>query len=192
MAINAYGRGVTDRLVLPVAGLLVRLGATANWLTFAGFVGTVAGMTILLAGAPRIGAVVAALAACVDALDGAVARLRGSTSAFGAFYDSVMDRVSDMVLFGTALWLVKDRPVLFAVGLVALGAALVTSYVRAKAESLGWSATVGVVERPERLIILLLALGFRFEALALWILAAGGLVTVAQRLRAVLRQAGRS
>lgn len=192
MAINAYGRAVTDRLVLPVARFLVRLGATANWLTFTGFVGTVAGMAILLAGAPKTGAIIAAGAACVDALDGAVARLRGSTSAFGAFYDSVMDRVSDTVLLGTALWLVKDRPVLFAVGLVALGAALLTSYVRAKAESLGWSATVGVVERPERLIVLLLALGFRLEAIALWVLAVGGLVTVGQRLWAVLRQAGRS
>jgi CDP-diacylglycerol--glycerol-3-phosphate 3-phosphatidyltransferase len=79
--------------------------------------------------------------------------------------------------------------VLFTVALVALGAALLTSYIRAKAESLGWTATVGLLERPERVIILIVGIGLGLLPFALWVLAVGGTVTVAQRLRVVRRQA---
>jgi len=192
MALNAYARSATDRLVLPVARGLVRLGVTANWLTFAGLVGTLAGVAIVLLGAPFTGAVIAGVSALIDAFDGTVARLRGTSSPFGAFYDSVTDRVSDAAVFGAAAWLVRDDPVVFGVAMVALAGAQVTSYIRAKAESLGWEATIGVIERPERMLILVFAIGFGFLRPALWVLAAGALVTIAQRLRAVLRQAGRT
>ncbi len=192
MALNAYARTATDRLVLPVGKLLVRLGATANWLTFSGLVGTVLGMGVVLAGAPFAGACIAALASCVDALDGTVARLRGSQSPFGAFYDSVVDRFSDSVILGTAAWLVRDTPVLFALAVVAFAGALITSYIRAKAESLGWDATVGVIERPERLVISITLIGLGYAPAAVVVLAAGSLVTIAQRFRAVLRQVDRT
>ena len=187
--LNAYGRAVTDRLVVPIARGLVRIGVTPNWLTFAGLVLSIAGVVILLSGRPFVGAIVMALGAAIDALDGAVARLRGSSGPFGAFYDSVTDRISDMVVFGAAAWLVREDPLLFGVAIVALGAAQVTSYIRAKAESLGWDATVGIIERPERVIILITAIGLGFLPIALWVLAVGGLITVAQRLVAVVRQA---
>lgn len=189
MALNAYARTTTDRVVLPIARSMVRAGLTANWLTFGGFAGTVLGAGIVLSGRSALGAVVLAAAASVDAFDGTVARLRGSVTAFGSFYDSVMDRMSDAVIFGAAAWLVRDDPVAFTVAVVALASALVTSYIRAKAESLGWEATVGLVERPERLIVVILGLGFEVVEPALWLLAVGGLVTIAQRFRAVLRQA---
>jgi CDP-diacylglycerol--glycerol-3-phosphate 3-phosphatidyltransferase len=189
MALNAYARTATDRVVVPIARSLVRVGATANWLTFAGLVGTVLGTTIVLLGRPLAGALVCAGSCLVDAFDGSVARLRGSVSAFGSFYDSVTDRVSDAVIFGAAAWLVREEPVLFTLAIVALATAQITSYIRAKAESLGWDATVGLVERPERLIIVLVGIGFDVLGPALWVLAVGGLVTIAQRFRAVLRQA---
>jgi CDP-diacylglycerol--glycerol-3-phosphate 3-phosphatidyltransferase len=192
MALNAYARSTTDRVVLPVARALVRIGVTANWLTFSGLVGTLAGVAVMLLGAPLLGAVIAGVAALVDALDGTVARLRGTSSPFGAFYDSVTDRISDAAVFGAAAWLVRDDPVDFAVAVIALAGAQVTSYIRAKAESLGWQATVGVIERPERLLIVLLAIGLGFLRPALWVLAVGALVTIAQRIRAVLHQAGRT
>lgn len=192
MAINAYARTATDRLVLPVGKLLVRLGATANWLTFSGLVGTVLGMGVVLAGAPFAGACIAALASCIDALDGTVARLRGSQSPFGSFYDSVVDRFSDSVILGTAAWLVRDEPVLFALAVVALAGSLITSYIRAKAESLGWDATVGVIERPERLVISITLIGLGYAPVAVVVLAAGSLVTIAQRFHAVLRQVDRT
>lgn len=188
MALNAY-RAVTDRVVVPVAKGLVKVGATPNWLTFFGLVMSLVGVGIVLTGRPFIGAVTMALGAAVDAFDGAVARLRGSSGPFGAFLDSVTDRVSDAAIFGSAAWLVREDPLLFAVAIVAMGTAQITSYIRAKAESLGWDATVGVVERAERVIILITAIGLGLLPTALWILAIGGLITIAQRLAAVVRQA---
>lgn len=188
MTLNAYGRKATDRLVTPIARGLVRLGVTANWLTFGGMVGVFIGVAVLLSGRPVLGAVVLAFATVVDAFDGAVARLRGSSGPFGSFYDSVVDRVSDAAIFGAVAWLVRDDPLLFGVAIVALTGAQITSYIRAKAESLGWNATVGVLERAERVIIIVLAIGFGLVPIALWVLAIGSLVTIAQRFRAVLRQ----
>ena len=188
MAINAYARAVTDRLVVPIARGLVRIGVTPNWLTFFGLVTTLLGVVAVLRYG-RVGAFVLALGTATDAFDGSVARLRSSASRFGAFYDSVTDRVSDAAILGAAVWLVRDDPLLFGVAMVALAGAQLTSYVRAKAESLGWTATVGVIERPERMAIIVLGIGFDLLAPALWLLAIGSLVTVAQRLRAVLSQA---
>jgi CDP-diacylglycerol--glycerol-3-phosphate 3-phosphatidyltransferase len=191
VALNAYARAVTDRAVAPVARGLVRVGATPNWLTFLGLVITLVGVGVVLAVGRFPGALVMALGTLLDAFDGAVARERGSSGKFGAFYDSVTDRIGDAAVFGAALWLVRDDPLLFAVAVVAAGGAQVTSYIRAKAEALGWEATVGIIERPERVIILISSIGFGFLPVALWVLAAGGLITIAQRLRAVVRQAYR-
>ena len=191
MALNAYARSATDRLVVPIARWLVHLGATPNWITTAGLVGTAAGCAIVLLGAPVPGGILLTAAVLTDAFDGAVARERGMTSPLGSFYDSVADRVSDALLFSTAAWLARDDAVLFGLAMVALAAAFTTSYMRAKAESLGWNATVGLVERPERLIILIPGIGLGLLWIALPLLAAGGCLTVAQRGRAVLRQAGR-
>jgi len=188
VAINAYARAVTDRLVVPIARGLVRIGVTPNWLTFFGLVTTLLGVVAVLRYG-RVGAFVLALGTATDAFDGSVARLRSSASRFGAFYDSVTDRVSDAAILGAAVWLVRDDPLLFGVAMVALAGAQLTSYVRAKAESLGWTATVGVIERPERMAIIVLGIGFDLLAPALWLLAIGSVVTVAQRLRAVLSQA---
>jgi CDP-diacylglycerol--glycerol-3-phosphate 3-phosphatidyltransferase len=189
MALNAHARVLTDRLVVPLGRGLVRLGATADALTLGGLLATLTGVAVVLAGAPRAGAVVLAVATAGDALDGTVARLRGRASDLGAFLDSVADRVSDAAILGAALWLVRGDPLLFTVGVVALACAQLTSYIRAKAESLGWNATVGLVERPERVIVLVLALFFSALAPGLWLLAAGGAVTVVQRLRVVVDQA---
>jgi CDP-diacylglycerol--glycerol-3-phosphate 3-phosphatidyltransferase len=189
MALNAYARTLTDHVVVPVGRGLVRLGATANGITVAGLLLTLVGVGVVLAGRPRAGAAVLAVATATDAFDGTVARLRGRVSRLGSFADSVADRISDAAILGAVLWLVRDDPLLFAVGVTALASALVTSYIRAKAESLGWNATVGIVERPERAIVIVLALFFGALPLGLWLLAVGGLVTIGQRLRAVVEQA---
>ncbi|MDP8978100.1 MAG: CDP-alcohol phosphatidyltransferase family protein [Actinomycetota bacterium] len=188
MALNAYARALTDRLVVPVARGFVRLGLTADRLTMLGMLGVLAGVVVALTGRVQAGALLMAASALADAFDGAVARLRGTSTALGAFYDSVADRVCDVAVFGLAAWLVRDDPLLFGVAGVALTGALLTSYIRAKAESLGWSATVGLLERPERMTILIWSMFFGVLPLGLWALAVGGLVTVAQRLRVVRRQ----
>lgn len=190
MALNAYARTITNRIADPVAGVLSRLGFSANGLTLAGLCVVVAGVGLVVTGRPRIGAAVVAIGSIVDAFDGALARRLGTDGKLGAFADSVTDRVGDVALFGAAAWLVRDDPVTFAVAVVAFGGAQLTSYVRARAESLGWDATVGVIERAERVIVLIFAFFFGFVGLAVWILAAGSLVTIGQRLAAVARQAG--
>lgn len=190
MALNAYARAAADRITIPLAKGLVAVGATANWMTCLGMVLAVAGAVVAASGQRFPGALVIAFGAVIDALDGGVARLRGTSGKLGAFYDSVADRIADAAIFGAVLWLMRDEPVLFVVALVALGLAQATSYMRARAESLGWTATVGVMERAERLVALLLGLAFPILLpIALWLLAVGGLVTVGQRLRVVMRQA---
>lgn len=189
MAINAYARAVSDRVVVPIAKGLVKAGATPDWITLVGLLTTMAGVGVVLTGRPFVGALVMALGTALDAFDGAVARLRGTSGPLGAFYDSVTDRISDAAIFGAAAWLVRDNPTTFVVAIVAMGAAQITPYIRAKAESLGWEATVGVIERAERVIILIIAIAFGFLPLALWLLAVGGVITIGQRLVAVVRQA---
>jgi CDP-diacylglycerol---glycerol-3-phosphate 3-phosphatidyltransferase len=190
VALNAYARTAVDKIIIPVARGLARIGVTANWLTFTGLVLILVGAGLVASDRRLAGAIVIASSGIADLLDGSVAKVRGTTGPFGAFYDSTVDRVADVAIFGAVAWLVRDDPLLFTLTFVALGAAQVTSYMRAKAESLGWNATVGVIERAERLIIILLGIAFPvLLPVALWLLVVGGLVTVGQRLRVVLQQA---
>ncbi|MFO8074924.1 MAG: CDP-alcohol phosphatidyltransferase family protein [Egibacteraceae bacterium] len=187
--LNAHARTLTDRLVQPVARALVRLGLTPNALTTAGLLVTLAGAAVVVTDRPVLGATIMAAGLVLDAFDGAVARLSGRCTPLGAFYDSVADRLADLAILGALVWLVLPSPLGFAVGMTALATALLTSYIRAKAESLGLDATVGVLERAERLVIVLLGLWLDLVALALWVLAVGGVVTVLQRVVVVWRQA---
>ena len=189
MAVNAHFRSITDRAVVPMGRGMVRLGLTANTLTTLGLLGVVVGMGVLLSGRPVLGGWIAALSTALDAFDGTVARLTNTQSELGAFYDSVADRVADATIFGACLWLARGEPLTFTLVMVALAAALITSYVRAKAESLGWDATVGLIERPERVVIILLAVGYGFLVWGAGILAVGGVITIVQRLHAVYGQA---
>lgn len=188
--LNAHARTLTDRLVMPIARALARLGFTPNWLTFLGMTLTVLGVALVLVGLRVTGALVLAVGLLTDAFDGSVARVRGSASSFGAFYDSVADRVGDAVVFGGLAWLMLPDPLLFALVMVAFSTATLTSYIRAKAESLGWTATVGVLERAERMMIVVAGLLFDIVPLALAVLALGGVITVLQRVWTVWRQAG--
>ncbi|WP_165492257.1 CDP-alcohol phosphatidyltransferase family protein [Egibacter rhizosphaerae] len=182
---------MTERLTVPVARACVRVGVTANALTALGLVVTLIGVGVVVAGAPVIGGLVMATGLLTDAVDGAVAREQGRPTRFGSFFDSVADRVGDAAVFGLLVWLVADRPVLLAIALVAFAAALITSYVRAKAESLGWRASVGLLERPERMVILVVGVVFDLVPVAVVVLAVGGVATVLQRVIAVREQAQR-
>lgn len=188
MALNAYARAATDRLLTPVGRAMARIGFTANGMTAAGVILTVAGIGVVLAGYPRSGAWVLAFATATDAFDGIVARERGTAGPLGAFFDSLADRIGEALIFGTVAWLVRDDPLLFGAAVFVLGGSQVTSYIRAKAESLGWNATVGVLEHAERVIIIILAIHFSLLPLALWVLAVGAAITIVQRLRVVIRQ----
>jgi CDP-diacylglycerol--glycerol-3-phosphate 3-phosphatidyltransferase len=132
----------------------------------------------------RLGGVVALLAAAFDMLDGRVARLRGRETKFGAYLDSTMDRYSDMVLYMGLLLLYArmDRtPHMVLVWVAAFGS-FMTSYARARAECLVSRCTVGFMERPERIALIVIGAVFNRMSTVLWIIAILSNVTAIQRV----------
>lgn len=189
MTLDAHRRDQVTRLVRPVGAALARLGLTADALTAIGLLLVVASALALLLGRPITAGVLLALGGIADLLDGSVAHARGGPTARGGFYDSVADRVADGVILAAVAWVVRADPLLFGLAVTALVSAEVTSYVRAKAESLGYDCSVGLLERAERTIILVAGLVFRpvLLTIAIGVLALGGVLTVGQRLVHVAR-----
>lgn len=175
---------------------LSRLGFTANVLTALGVALSAVAAWRIARGAFLSAGLILTAGGCLDFCDGAVARVRGTASKFGAFLDSVTDRFSDAFAFSGFAWyfFAQGNERLAIVTLTAYGAGQLTSYIRAKAESLGYDCRVGLLERAERLIVinsgLILSAFWRPTVeIALWIVAVAGLITVAQRLVHVSRQA---
>jgi len=182
----------------PLGRALVRAGVSADAVTIAGTVGVVIASVAFAARGQLVAAtVVITLCALLDVLDGAMARARGTTSRFGALLDSVMDRVADGAVFGCVAWWLatSGQRVLAAVTLICLVGGQVVSYVKARAEALGFQCDVGIAERMERLILLGvgalltgLGVGWALPA-AMWLLLGLTLITVVQRIEVVRRQA---
>ena len=178
----------------PVGIRLRRIGIRADHLTAAGVVMAAGAAVAIATGHLSLGLLLLILTGLPDALDGAVAKASGTAGPRGAFFDSVADRVSDTLLLGGVAWyLASTDPGLIALlPMAVLGASLIISYERAKAESLGFNAKGGVMERAERTI--LLGLGLLFEALlipVLWIMLVLTLITAVQRFVKVWRQASK-
>lgn len=193
MAIDSWARDISRRVLDPVGVVLARLGVSANALTTAGILLTALAAVLVANGWFLAGAWVLLVGSLSDTFDGPVARARGQSSLVGTFYDSVADRLADGMIFGAVIWAMRGDPPLFVAAVAALVGAQLTSYVRAKAESLGVTCTTGLVERAERAIALLIGLAFHPWLLApvLWLLAAGSLFTVAQRVVHVVRKLDR-
>jgi len=185
----AYG----DAITAPIGRSLSRTGISPNAITTFGLVLTAAATAIVATGQPVVGGWVLVAGGLMDTFDGAVARASGRATPFGSFYDSVTDRVSDGLILGGMAWWLRDQPRLFILILVALVAAQVTSYVRAKAEAIDLDCSVGIMERVERAVLLMLALIFHRWLVepVLWLLAVGGVVTVIQRIHHVWCQIDR-
>lgn len=145
------------RLFDPVARLLLRMGARPNHLTVLGLGVSVAAAYVFASGRLRGGAALLAMAGLFDFFDGAVARLAGSDSDYGAFLDSVVDRYSDVaVLLGVLVYYQQHGDTSGAVLTMAtLAGTVMTSYTKARAQSIGVRCDIGIVERPERLIALI-------------------------------------
>ncbi len=187
-------------VVKPVANLLIRLGVSPDAVTIVGTVGVVAGALVFFPGGHLwLGVVVIAVFVFSDLLDGYMARTLGTSSKWGSFLDSTLDRLGDAAIFaGLAIWLFGGGhdDVLGYVALWALVMGSVTSYTRAKAESLGLSAKGGIAERADRLAAVLVLTFFSdvldlhvLLTVVLWALAAASTVTVVQRMLSVRRQA---
>jgi CDP-diacylglycerol---glycerol-3-phosphate 3-phosphatidyltransferase len=191
-------RPALGRVLTPIGQAVARTGVSPNTITVIGTVGVVAGALGLF---PRgeffWGTMVITAFVLFDMLDGAVARVTGRISKWGAFLDSTMDRVADAAIFaGLMIGLLDgDRRLAAYVALYCLVSGVVVSYAKARAEGLGYTCDVGIAERSERLIIVLVAAGLDglgvpyVLAAALWVLAALSTFTVGQRFAAVRRQA---
>ena len=186
----------TARLLDPLSRALLRIGVTPNAVTVLGTAGVGVGAIGFAARGSLVWAVViVTLSGLTDVMDGAMARARGTSSRFGALLDSTMDRVADGMVFGSLAYFYRDdTPTLIAV-LLCLVTGQVVSYVKARADSLGLDASKGLVERAERLILTgvgALFTGFGLSwglPAALWLLAAGSLFTVGQRMWQAARSA---
>jgi archaetidylinositol phosphate synthase len=161
---------------------LARIGLTPNQVTIIGFLFTALGATFIIEKVLYAGALLIIAGGLFDALDGALARLKGTLSAFGGVLDSVVDRYSDGLIIAS-VWYALGIP--FLVGSLAFVGSLLTSYTRARLEAAGTGsiASIGLLERPERLILLVLAI--LLPALSLYIFIVVALLsnfTVFQRL----------
>jgi CDP-diacylglycerol--glycerol-3-phosphate 3-phosphatidyltransferase len=180
-----------ERAVRPVGANLHRKGVSADHLTLVGVGMAVVAAVAIGGGALRAGVILLVLTALPDVLDGAVAKASGTASSRGSFFDSVADRLTDALLLGGVAWYLAgtgERVVLLPMALLA--ATMLVSYQRAKAESLGFTARGGLMERAERLVGL--GIGLLFDSLlvtVLWIMLALTLVTALQRFIRVWRQA---
>ena len=172
------------RVFDPVARLLLRMGARPNHLTVLGLGVSVAAAYVFSVGRLRWAAVLLAVAGLFDFFDGAVARLAGSDSDYGAFLDSVVDRYSDVaVLLGVLVLYQQQGNMMGAVLTMAtLAGTVMTSYTKARAQSIGVRCDIGVVERPERLIALIAGATFHVLTPVMALLAVLTNVTALQRI----------
>lgn len=177
------------RISDPVARVLLGVRVRPNQLTVLGLVCSALSAWAFVAGAPRLGGLILALAGALDILDGALARASGQVSPFGAFLDSVLDRYSDLlVLAGIILHFVRTgEPGSAAAGLLALIGTVMVSYTRARAESLGVECRVGLMERGERLLILIVGALLGLLTAAVWVVALGANLTAIHRIVHVRR-----
>ena len=164
----------------PLARGLHRVGITANAVTVLGVIITMAGSALLIMERPLAALIVLLAGALSDTLDGQLAKAAGGGTRFGAFLDSTLDRVSDAALAcgAAALGAARGDALLFWAALVGLVASFLVSYVRAKAESMGTTATVGLMPREARLTILLFGVGF-WGVFGLYVLFVAAVVAVA-------------
>ena len=193
MALRSQFPQYVEAVTAPIGRGLARTGVSPNVLTTLGLLLTAAATWAVVAGQPFVGGVILLAGGLMDTFDGAVARAAGRSTPFGGFYDSVSDRISDGLILGGLAWWLKDEPRLFALAVVALVAAEVTSYVRARAEAIDLTCSIGIMERAERAVLLILALILHQWLLepVLWVLAVGGMVTVIQRVHHVWCQIDR-
>jgi CDP-diacylglycerol--glycerol-3-phosphate 3-phosphatidyltransferase len=197
---NVQVRTVFTKLLNPLGARLARAGVTPNAITIFGTVGAVASALVFFTrGWWFTGTLLIWAFVMLDALDGIVARQSGKTSKFGAVLDSTCDRFADAAVFGSIAWYFamhgQKWMVLGALLCLVLGS--ITSYIRARAEGAGFTASVGIAERTDRLIIVLVGTGLTgdpfgvpyVQAVALWLLVAASTITVGQRIVTVYRQA---
>ena len=172
------------RIIQPIARLLTRLGLTPNTVTVLGFLLSAAVALVLASGRLTLSGLLLIATLAFDAVDGTMARMQGTTSRFGAFLDSTLDRWTELFLYGALVWhylqFGQDLNVLLAVA--AMSTSVMVSYTRARAEGVGLPCKEGIFTRFERMVVLIIGLLFGLTPWALGIIAALAGITAVQRI----------
>jgi CDP-diacylglycerol--glycerol-3-phosphate 3-phosphatidyltransferase len=178
--IGEGSRWLLDKIV----GALAATGINPNFLTFLGLVVNFWAAVMFATGRFRLAAAIIFFAGFLDMLDGQVARRQNRVTAFGAFYDSTLDRYSDMALYMGLLvyYAVSARTSYVVLAAVATAGSVMVSYTRARAESLIPTCKVGFMERPERLVLLIMGGAFNRMAPVLWVISVISTITVIHRI----------
>ncbi|MBO0895791.1 MULTISPECIES: phosphatidylinositol phosphate synthase [Arthrobacter] len=198
--LNKYARGFFTAVFTPLASWLLRRGITPDMVTIAGTLGVmIGGLVFYPLGQLFWGTLFITAFIFSDVIDGIMARQQARTGKWGGFLDSTLDRFADGALFaGVSIWFFTggNNDAIGIAAIIALVLGMLVSYIRAKAESLGFNANVGIAERAERLVSLLVATGLVglgvpeiLLLVVLVLLCAASCVTIAQRMLAVRRQA---
>jgi CDP-diacylglycerol--glycerol-3-phosphate 3-phosphatidyltransferase len=198
-------RAAYVKLSTPVAKAALRIGLTPDSVTILGTAASViASLTLFPIGQLWWGAFTVWIFVLSDMLDGAMARVQGGGTKFGAVLDATCDRIGDGAVFCGLLWWAAfglNDPSLVVATMICLVTSQVISYIKGRAEATGLRGDGGFIERPERLIIVLVGAGLSdlqffpmpfLLPIAMWVLAIASLITVAQRLHTVRRSAGAS
>jgi CDP-diacylglycerol--glycerol-3-phosphate 3-phosphatidyltransferase len=191
MNLTSIRRDLADRITGPVVRILSKSGITPNTLTLVNLALNIIAACFIALGYFVLGGVLVLVAGLFDLLDGALARFTKQTTSFGAILDSVADRISEAaVLCGLLIWYVPQGKAGLEIVLIlmVLVGSFLTSYIRARAEGLGWQCQVGLFTRAERVIVLAIGLLVDQVFAALCILAVFTFVTVVQRLVYVRKQ----
>ena len=192
---------LTDRLrvifQVPIEKIgmqLFKWGVKPNIMTFSGVIGTLIGSYFVAKGQLTLGGIIIMCMGPIDFLDGAVARAMGEPESFGAFVDSVSDRYIELMIFGGLLWYyaVAGEMVGAVLTFLAASGSLMVSYVRARAQSLGYEAKVGILTRVERFVVIGPTIIFRIPIVGVAIVAVLANFTAFQRIFFVRKQARRS
>lgn len=185
--VRIHLKGIVD----PVAALLNKIGLTPNAMTLTGLAGNAVAAYLLSQGNMLVGGLLVLAMGPIDGLDGAMARLRGEPTSFGAFVDSVADRYSELLIFGGLLFYYSQEANWLAAAGVYLAAAgsVMVSYTRARGQSLGMDTKIGILTRFERYAVLVPSLVFNIPMVGVWIIAALANITALQRIHDVRMQA---
>jgi CDP-diacylglycerol--glycerol-3-phosphate 3-phosphatidyltransferase len=185
MNLRDIRRNLAYRITNPLVGILSKSGITPNALTIANLALNIVAAYVIATGYLFLGGVLILVSGLFDLLDGALARFTKRTTKFGAVLDSTVDRISEAAtLCGLLLWYVPQQGVSLEIVLilVALIGSFMVSYIRARAEGVGWQCEVGLFTRAERVIVLAIGLLINQIFVAICILAVFAIVTVLQRL----------
>jgi CDP-diacylglycerol--glycerol-3-phosphate 3-phosphatidyltransferase len=184
-------KGPFETASMPVVDFLIKHRLTASALTITAFLGTVLASVLVYYEIWKLGAFLLLVFSLFDALDGLVARSNNTAKPAGAFLDAVMDRFSDSaILFAIILYGFRvENKGIFVLALLALIISLITSYIKAKAENFLEFGSIGIMQRPERILVIFLMLLFpKYLLVGLWILVIGGGITITQRLYAAYQK----